>query len=135
MIDPLFLSLEEVLELHTDQIRLFGGTPGIRDRGALESAIAVPAATFGGEFLHTGLFEMAAAYAFHIAENQPFLDGNKRAGLNACLVFLMLNGWEVVDLEGALCDAMLAFAAGSLDKLGFAGLLESLATEIDTTVL
>ena len=135
MSDPLFLSLEEVLELHADQIRLFGGTAGIRDKGALESAIAVPSATFDGEFLHTGLFEMAAAYAFHIAQNQPFLDGNKRAGLNACLVFLMLNGWEVVDPQEALYDAMLAFAVGSLDKLGFAGLLESLATEIDTTVV
>ena len=61
MTDPLFLSLEEVLELHADQLRLFGGTAGIRDKGALESAIAVPFATFGGEFLHTCLFEMAAA--------------------------------------------------------------------------
>lgn len=134
MTEPLFLSLEEVLELHADQIRHFGGTAGLRDRGALESAIAIPAATFGGEFLHTDLFEMAAAYAFHIAQNQPFLDGNKRAGLNACLVFLLLNGWDVTDPQGALSDAMLAFAVGSLDKVGFAGVLRSLATEVDTTV-
>jgi death on curing protein len=59
--DPDFLSVEDVIELHADQLRLFGGSDGIRDRGALESAVAMPQATFGGAFLHDGLFEMAAA--------------------------------------------------------------------------
>ena len=63
---------------------------------------------------------MAAAYAFHIAQNQPFLDGNKRVGLNACLLFLALNGWEVVDPPGSLYDAMIAFAEGTLEKPGMA---------------
>lgn len=84
--------VEEVLLLRADQLRLFGGSAGIRDRGVLESAVAMPAATFDGELLHTGLFEMAAAYAFHIAEGQPFVDGNKRTALNAALVFLDLMG-------------------------------------------
>ena len=95
--EPLFLTVEEVQELHDDQLRRFGGSAGVRDLGALESAVATPASTFDGEFLHEDLFHMAAGYAFHIAENQPFVDGNKRAALNAALVFLDLNGWLVAD--------------------------------------
>lgn len=125
--EPCFLTLEEVLELHSDQLRLFGGSDGLRDGGALESAVAMPSATFDGSFLHDGPFEMAAAYAFHIAENQPFIDGNKRTALNAALVFLNLNGWNVSDPDMALYDAMIAFATRTLDKRGFARLLQSLA--------
>jgi len=74
--DPLFLSVEslQMLESHGEQ-------PGIRDRSSLESAVGMPTQTFGGDFVHVGLFEMGAACAFHIAENQPFVDGNKRTGL------------------------------------------------------
>jgi death-on-curing protein len=125
--DPLFLSLDEVLNLHFDQLRLFGGSDGIRDRGALESAVAMPAATFGSAFLHEDVFHMAAAYAFHIAENQPFVDGNKRTGLNAALVFLDINGWIVSDPEMRLYDAMMSLSARTLDKAGFAGLLRLLS--------
>ncbi|MEO7672739.1 MAG: Fic family protein [Pyrinomonadaceae bacterium] len=78
MIEPLFLSVDEVLDLHSNQIDAFGGIHGIRELSLLESAVMTPQASFGGEYLHADLFEMAAAYAFHIAENQPFLDGNKR---------------------------------------------------------
>jgi death-on-curing protein len=69
---PFFLTVEEVLAFHADQIREFGGSEGIRDAGGLDSAVAQARATFDGEYLHRGPFEMAAAYAFHIAENQPF---------------------------------------------------------------
>ena len=79
MTEPDFLELEEVLELHERQIEAFGGTLGIRDQGLLESALAMPGATFGGQFVHESLFAMAAAYAFHIAQNQPFLDGKPAA--------------------------------------------------------
>jgi death-on-curing protein len=78
-----FLSIEDVLELHEMQLEAFGGLAGIRDRSLLESAIAMPEATFGGTFVHSGHFEKAAAYAFHIAQNQPFVDGNKRTALHA----------------------------------------------------
>jgi len=71
-----FLTVEEVLVLHEMQIERYGGSRGIRDRGLLESAVAMPQASFGGEYVHATLHEMAAAYAFHIAENQPFIDGN-----------------------------------------------------------
>ncbi len=89
---PDFLTLDDVLAMHDDQLERFGGSAGIRDMGALESAIAMTTATFDGEFLHQDLFNMAAAYAFHIAENQPFVDGNKRTALNAALVILDING-------------------------------------------
>ena len=87
-----FLTLDEVLALHADQIARYGGRPGIREIGLLESALAAPKATFGGRFLHGELFEMAAAYLFHLVQNHPFVDGNKRTGLMTMLAFLGLNG-------------------------------------------
>jgi death-on-curing protein len=125
--DPFFLSVDDVLSLHTDQLERYGGLPGVRDAGALEAAVEMPRATFGGEYLHSDLFSMAAAYAFHIAESQAFVDGNKRTGLNAALVFLLMNGWEVVDERGRLYDAMIAIAVRQLDKTGLAQLLQELA--------
>lgn len=94
--DPEFLGIDEVLAIHRDQIERYGGTGGIRDLGLLESALATPKAGFGGDYLHADLFEMAAAYLFHIAKNHPFLDGNKRTGAVAAFVFLALNG---IDLD------------------------------------
>ncbi len=129
--DPLFLSVDEVLSFHDDQLRLFGGSAGIRDRGVLESAVAMPSATFDGILLHATVFEMAAAYAFHIAEGQPFVDGNKRTALNAALVFLDLNGWIISDPEMQLYDAMIGFATGDFDKARFAALLEALAAPVE----
>ena len=78
--NPIFLSLAEVLEIHRDQIERYGGDPGIRDLDLLQSALAIPAAGFGGQYLHNDLYEMAAAYLFHITQNHPFVDGNKRTG-------------------------------------------------------
>jgi death on curing protein len=126
--DPVFLDIEEVLLIHEEQLPRYGGSPGIRDRGLLESAVAMPRATAGGEFAHEDLFAMAAAYAFHIAQNQPFVDGNKRTGLLAALVFLDLNGVEIADSEGRLYDAMIAIAERKLDKPGMGHLLRELAT-------
>ena len=88
---PKFLSLDEVLELHANQISSFGGTPGLRDEGLLESALAQPQATFGGQFLHPTLSEQAAAYLYHIAMNHPFIDGNKRTAFAVRDTFLRLN--------------------------------------------
>ena len=96
---PYFLTLEEVLKIHENQIECYGGSHGVRDQGLLQSAIAQPEASFGGDYLHKDVFEMAAAYLFHIVENHPFVDGNKRAGTAAALVFLDLNG---VELDAAL---------------------------------
>lgn len=96
MTEPIFLTFEDVLEIHRDQIVRYGGATGIRDVGLLQSAVLMPLSQFGGKFLHQDLFEMAAAYLFHLAKNHPFIDGNKRVGLVAALMFLMLNGYEVV---------------------------------------
>jgi len=125
--NPDFLSVEEVALLHQEQLARYGGGAGIRDPGAHESAVATARATFDGKFLHADLFAMAAAYAFHIAQNQPFVDGNKRTGLVAALVFLDLNGVAVTDPEGRLYQAMLDVAEHRVDKEGLALLLRTLA--------
>jgi death on curing protein len=87
----------EVLLILQDQIRRYGGIYGVRDPGLLSSAIAMPSASFEGRFLHKDLYEQAAAYAFHLCQNHPFLDGNKRTALASALVFLGLNGIELDD--------------------------------------
>ena len=84
--EPDFLSVEDVIQIHDEQIAAYGGATGVRDQGLLESAVAVPRASFGEAYLHEDLAHMAAAYAFHIAQNQPSLDGNKRTGLVAAWI-------------------------------------------------
>lgn len=121
-----FLSLDDVLMIHQMQLDEFGGARGIRDQGLLESALQTPQATFGGEFVHTTVFEMAAAYAFHIAQNQPFIDGNKRVGLASALVFLDINSIELNDPDEKLYDAMISIAEKKLSKLDLSKLLEQL---------
>ena len=121
--DPEFLTVDDVLELHRDQIERYGGDPGIRDRGLIEAAVAMPRQSFGGQFLHVDLFEMAAAYALHLAESQAFLDGNKRVGLAAAYVFLELNGYVLSRDEDRLYDAMIAIGTHQLDKAGLAKVL------------
>ena len=111
-----FLSLEQVLGIHRDEIDLYGGEPGVRDTGLLESALAMPAATFGGQFLHRDIFEMAAAYLFHIAKNHPFLDGNKRVGVAAANTFLILNGHELDVPQTEIIAFVLALAQSERTK-------------------
>ena len=116
MREPLFLTLSEVIEVHTDQIRRYGGQDGVRDFGLLESALAQPEASFAGEWLHYDLHDMAAAYAFYLCQNHPFIDGNKRTALACAVVFLELNGVSVSDTKGLLKDAMRQVASGRRDK-------------------
>jgi len=111
-----FLSLAEVLEIHQDQVVRYGGQPGTRDLGLLKSALAMPAATFAGSFLHTDLFEMAGAYLFHLVQDHPFIDGNKRVGAVAAIVFLALNGYELNAPTGSLYDFVMALARGERTK-------------------
>lgn len=125
--EPEFLTVEDVLQIHDEQLAAYGGAGGIRDQALLESAVATPQASFGEAYLHEDLAHMAAAYAFHIAQNQPFLDGNKRTGLVAALVFLDLNGATLVDPEEKLYDAMIAIAERRMDKDGLSELLRELA--------
>ena len=127
MSEPVFLDIEDVLLIHEEQLARYCGAAGIRDAGLLESAVAVPRASAGGEYTHEDLFAMAAAYAFHIAQNQPFLDGDKRTGLLAAIVFLDLNAIVIADPEGTLYGSMIAVAERRLDKSGLAKALKSLA--------
>jgi death-on-curing protein len=124
---PVFLNLEDVLELHALQLARYGGAAGVRDRGLLESAVAQPQATFDGEFVHDGLFTMGAAYLFHIVQNHPFVDGNKRTGLLAALVFLELNGISIAHGSPALYDLTLGVAEGRVTKVGATEALRRIA--------
>jgi death-on-curing protein len=113
---PVFLTLDEVLALHADQLHRYGGDPGLRDVGLLESALATPRTTFGQEYLHGSLPEMAAAYLFHLVGNHPFVDGNKRVGLAAAIAFLGLNGlWLEADPD-ELAEFVLRIARGESTK-------------------
>ena len=127
MADTLFLTLAEVIEIHADQIRRYGGRAGLRDLALLESALAQPEASFAGEWLHGDLYAMAAAYAYHLCQNHPFIDGNKRAALAAALVFLELNGITILDPRGRLKNAMIRIASGKMSKADFTKLLRKLA--------
>jgi death on curing protein len=122
--EPLFLDVEEVLELHAAQLEVFGGGSGVRDRGLLESAVAQPQTSFGGQFTHPGPFEMAAAYLFHVVSNHPFVDGNKRAGLLSALVFLDLNGISLDRPSDRLYELTMRVAESQLDKAAIAAELE-----------
>ena len=89
------LPVEHLLEIHRDQIERYGGSLGVRDMGLLESAVAMPQSGFGGQYFHTDLYEMAAAYLFHLVKNHAFHDGNKRIAALTAAVFLQVNGLKV----------------------------------------
>ncbi len=125
--DIVFLDVDEVIELHASQLELFGGGAGLRDQGLLESAVAQPQASFGGHLAHDGLFAMAAAYLFHLVSNHPFVDGNKRIGLIAALVFLDLNGVSIAHPSEALYELTMGVAEGRIDKAAVAAELERIA--------
>ena len=116
MNDILFLTIEEVRILHRHQIASYGGEHGVRDAGLLESALAQPKAMFNGDYLHRDIFEMAAAYLFHLVKNHPFIDGNKRVGALTAYVFLMINGYRLTMLPDPFTEMVLAVAEGRLDK-------------------
>ena len=111
-----FLSLDQVLAIHADQIERYGGSLGVRDLGLLQSAMAMPRASFGGQYLHPTLHEMAAAYLFHLTQNHPFVDGNKRIGLAAAIGFLGLNDTWVESDPVELLELVLSVARGEIGK-------------------
>lgn len=124
----LFLTLGEVLSIHEEQIRLFGGPSGLRDSGLLQSAMGNVEATFGGAFLHGSLFEMAAAYLYGICRNHPFLDGNKRTAAAAALIFLDMNRIEVDADEEEFYRIVIGVAEGRVSKASVAVFLQDRAT-------
>jgi death-on-curing protein len=116
MMEPHVLSLAQALRVHRSSIDAFGGDPGVRDLGLLESAVAQPRAAFGGQYLHDGIPAMAAAYLFHIVSNHPSIDGNKRTGALASYVFLQINGLDFDADENTFTDVTLAVARGEMSK-------------------
>ena len=125
--NPEFLTVDDVFELHALQLERYGGMDGVRDLNLLESAVLQAQAGFGGEFVHEDIFAMGAAYLFHLVKNHAFLDGNKRVGLLACLTFLELNGFELTLSTDQLYDITLAVAEGRMNKTELAAVLRSAA--------
>jgi death-on-curing protein len=111
-----FLGVDDVIRIHADQIARYGGKGGVRDLALLESAVASPQASFGGEYVHPTLPEMAAAYLFHLAQNHPFIDGNKRAAAAATFLFLYLNDLVLECSEDELVELTMAIASGTRSK-------------------
>ena len=130
MSEPLFLTFDEVLSLHAEQIRLFGGASGIRDIALLHSALGNTEATFDGAFLHETIFAMAATYLYGICRNHPFLDGNKRTAVAAALTFLALNDVEVDADEDAFYDVVIGIAEGRVSKAAVTVFLEEHAIRL-----
>ncbi len=112
------LSKNQVTALHSALIREFGGIDGIRDEGLLESALAAPFQTFGGEPVYRSLQAKAAQLGFGLIRNHPFVDGNKRIGAHTMLVFLAVNGIELRYEQQELIDIVLSVAAGQIDRQG-----------------
>src|SRR5258708_1589155 len=120
-----FLTVEEVIEIHTSVISRYRGLDGIRDMGLLLSAIEMPKATMFGEYLHPSIFDKAAAYLFHIVSNHPFLDGNKRTGTAAALTFLNMNKSPIAFNEKELEELIVQIAESKIDKKQLSHYFES----------
>lgn len=123
---PIFLTVEQVERVHRSMLEAYGGLVGLRDAGLLASAVAMPEAAYDGEWLHADLFEMAAAYLFHLVKNHPFLDGNKRVGAACALIFLDLNGIKVEADEDGIVEITLRTATGNAEKSDIAEFLRSI---------
>ena len=111
-----FLTLSEVLLILEDQIRNYGGKYGVRDINLLSSAVYMPESSFNGKYLHETIPAIAAAYAFHICQNHPFIDGNKRVALASSLVFLDINGYEFICKKEVLYNEIMDLAKGNIKK-------------------
>ena len=121
MLEPKFLTLDEVLYLHDESLRRWGGAEGIRDLGLIESALGSVRNAYW--YANGDLFDIAAAYAFHIAESQAFRDGNKRTGTASALAFLMCNGVDAPTDDDTIYQALIATAEKRLNKKGLADLI------------
>lgn len=111
-----FVDIDRVLQVHLSMIDRYGGEHGLRDIALLQSAVAMPQTSFEGQFLHNDVFEMAAAYLFHIVQNHPFVDGNKRTGTAAAIIFLALNNVQIEPDEDELVNLTISVARGEVDK-------------------
>ena len=136
--EPIFLTFDNALLIHEDQIRRYGGSPGIRDEGLLHSALAQPNAGFESIYLHDNIPSQTSAYLFHIVKNHPFIDGNKRTGLACSLIFLDINGFnlsEELDIlnlktkKTPLEEIVLKVASGKMSKEELISFLKNYISE------
>lgn len=111
-----FIPKEVVLVIHSDLLQRYGGRPGLRDPGVLDSALAQPMITVGGRYANKILFDKAAAYGFHVCKNHPLIDGNKRVAFVLMDVFLQENGWDLSASEEDAYTVMMAVASGQFTK-------------------
>ena len=118
MTDPVWLPKTFILRVHVRQIELFGGLPGMRDEGLLESALSRPVNAF--HYGQEDVFELAGLYAAGIIQNHPFLDGNKRTGYVAALTFLRALGWQLTAPDEERIAKTLLLAAGGIDEVAYA---------------
>lgn len=131
MLSPNFISKNRVLSIHARQIEKFGGTLGVRDEGLLESALAQPQSTFGGEFLHSTIHEQAAAYLYHLAMNHPFIDGNKRTAFAVMDTFLRLHGYVLNLTDEQAYTLVMQVAQGIMGKVELTANLEQSIVSLD----
>jgi len=122
-VDPAFLELGEILLIHRDQLERYGGSAGVRDVAILQSATAMPRAGIADRYLHENIFEMAAAYLYYIVRDHPFVDGNKRTGAVAALVFLVMNDIDILVDEDGLETMVRSVAEGTTTKADVATFL------------
>lgn len=122
---PLFLDLDQVMRLHRSLLERYGGLEGVRDVGLLHSAIAMPQTAYGGRYMHGDIFEMAAAYLYHIVQNHAFFDGNKRTSAAAAIVFLAINDIQINNNEEGLVELTLSTATGQTGKAEIAEFFRS----------
>lgn len=120
----IFLTLEQVLYIHEEEINRYGGSSGLRDLTLLESAIFRPQTTFGGKELYPTLFNKASSLMHSIINNHPFIDGNKRTGTATMLVFLDLNGYMLTVSQKELVHLALDISAKKLTITDISTLLE-----------
>lgn len=113
--EPVWLRKELVLVVHRRQVLQHGGTPGIRNEGLLESALARPRQIFAYE-PEADIARLAAAYAWSIIQNHPFVDGNKRTGLVACRVFLRLNGYDLLASADEKYEVFMGIGSGAVSE-------------------
>jgi death-on-curing protein len=128
-----YLTLEEVLLLHARLIQRTGGSGGVRDLGLLDSALARPQATFGGEDLYPGLWHKAAALMHSLVKNHPFVDGNKRAALTATGLFLELNGYTMMATNEEALDFTRQVVLDEVDVEAMAAWLEGHTRPVDAS--
>lgn len=130
MHSPKFVEKEDVLSIHSKLISQYGGLRGIRDEGGLDSAIALPQATYGGELLHPTIVEQAAAYLFHITKNHAFVDGNKRTGYGVMVAFLNENNYELNMTLNEAYELTMQVADNQVNKEELTAILKNYITEL-----